>query len=313
MRRLHCPVLCLLLAVTAAGCAAAPGPEDGLALERIVVDGVERSYYLHVPPGLDTDTAPPLLLALHGGGRGDGRTVAKHVGFNALADRHGFVVAYPNGIDGRWNDGRGVTYRGEFEEDIDDVGFIAALIDRLVGRRGVDPDRVYVTGLSNGGMMTLRLGCEIAPRLAAIAAVIASMPRNIVDGCEPAGPLPVLVMNGTEDPLVPWEGGQVRFLRRTMGEVLSTNDTVRFWARHNGCDPTPERRSLPDRDTDDGSTVTVATWCADRPAREVMLYRIEGGGHTLPGSDIPDWPRLVGRKNGDIDGAAVIRDFLARH
>lgn len=285
----------------------------GLEEQTITVGGVDRTYYLHAPRGRRSERARPLVLVLHGGGKGDGMTVAKSLGFTQLADRHGFVVAYPNGIDAQWNDGRGETYSGDLDASVDDVGFISALIDELVRTERVDPDRVYVTGISNGGMMTLRLGCELSDKLAAIAPIAANIPANIVEGCEPERALPVLVMNGTADPLVPWEGGEVHFGRKTMGEVVSTAETVGFWVERDGCGKTPSVRELPDRDTGDNSTVRVSTYAGGEGGSEVVLYAIEGGGHTLPGSAMPDIERLFGAKNMDIDGAAVIWDFFEKH
>ena len=153
---------------------------SGLQLLRIDVDGVERSYYLHLPPAYKSSLKLPLVLVLHGGGKGDGLTPAKHLGFTSLADSNNFIVVYPNGIDGYWRDGRGYTHRGKRDTSVDDVGFISKLIDHLVRENKTDPKRVYVTGISNGGMMTLRPGCELSSKLAAIAPIAASIPKNIM-------------------------------------------------------------------------------------------------------------------------------------
>ena len=120
-------------------------------------------------------------------------------------------------------------------------------------------------------------------------------------------------MNGTDDPLVPYNGGYVHFFRKKMGEVVSTTETISFWVKHNRCDAVPNVEKLPDHDPGDHSTVTVTSYADPKNEHEVVLYTIVGGGHTLPGSDIPDRPRILGQKNNDIDGARVIWEFFKRH
>lgn len=284
-----------------------------LTLGKMYFDGLERTYYLHLPTGHKSSGKLPVVLVLHGGGRGDGDDVARWTGYIELADRDNFIAVYPNGIDAQWNDGRVKTFRrGKDNAHVDDVGFISALIDYIIRDLNGDPRRVYVTGLSNGGMMALRLGCEISSKLAAIAPVIANVPKNIYGRCNPDAKLPVLLMNGTNDPLVPWDGGSVGFFGKRRGEVVSTNETVRFWSKHNGCS-SRFARWVPDRDRRDHSRVRITTWKKPGNTCEVILYSIVGGGHTFPGSDVPNRPLLLGRKNNDINGAEVIWDFFSRH
>ncbi len=290
-----------------------------LSLEKIQHDRQERTYYLHLPHHRKPATNLPVMLVLHGGGKADGDETAKHTGYNELADKHGFIVAYPNGLNAQWNDGRGKTYRNNNSSSTDevtstdDVGFISALIDKLVRDFKADASRVYVTGLSNGGMMTLRLGCELSSKLAAIAPVIANIPQNIIGNCRPSSPLSVLLMNGTHDPLVPWNGGEVKFFRRKMGKVVSTRETVKFWVEHNQCHPIPRKRTLTNKDKRDRSKVVVTTYTNPKNHSEVVLYAVHGGGHTFPGSNTRDLPRILGRKNNDINGADVIWKFFEGH
>ena len=292
----------------------ARGVHPDLMLNRLNFDGLERSYYLHLPSNFESAGKLPIVLILHGGGRDDGDDVAKRLDYNRIADRDNFIAVYPNGVDAQWNDGRRKTFRkGRSDIWADDVGFLSALIDHLIHEYKGNPRRVYLTGLSNGGMMTLRLGCEISSKLAAIAPVIANIPKNIIGKCKPDSPLPLLLMNGTEDPLVPWNGGHVTLLRRKMGEVVSTEETIQFWAKHNRCNASPTIKRLPDRNRWDRSTVKVTTYGNRKSGCEVILYAIEGGGHTLPGSNIPNRPRLLGYKNNDIVGTEVIWGFLRRH
>lgn len=292
--------------------AAAPRAAAPLVHVALMHGGLERHYHVHLPGNAPPSAPVPVVFVLHGGSGTGAPRLARLTGFNEVADREGFIVVYPAGVDGQWNDGRGRTFRRVAgNSDVDDVGFLSAAIDDLAARYAVDLDRVYVTGMSNGGMMTLRLGVEVAPRLAAIAPVIANLPANVADTLA-AGPLPVLLINGTDDPLVPWEGGQVHVLTREFGEVLSTDATVRYWLARNGLSGPPQTRTLPDRDPNDGCRVEVSTWTAPG-VPEVTLYAVRGGGHNPPGGHTLDVPALVGRKCMDINGTEEIWAFFQRH
>jgi polyhydroxybutyrate depolymerase len=287
-----------------------PQEEVDLQFHSFFHNGIERTYYLHLPRNFSGSTSFPLVMILHGG-KGDGRKIAENFGFNKIADREGFVAVYPNGIDSRWNDGRGATFnKKEGIENIDDVGFLSSLIDTMIANYKIDANRVFITGVSNGGMMTFRLGCEITSKLTAIAPVIANISKNIVGSCAPKSFLPVLIMNGTDDPLVPWKGGQVKFLWREMGEVLSTENSVRFWVEHNKCFEKPVTETLPDTDPEDDSRVKVVTYKNKEDNIEVVLYAIVGGGHNIPGGKTPDISFLLGNKNNDINAAEVIWKFF---
>jgi len=205
-----------------------PATTEALQPFTLVWDGTERSYFVHYPGDKPPPNPKPVLFVLHGGGGADAEEMARRTGINRIADREDFLVVYPMGIDGQWNDGRGKTFRqAKDNTHVDDVGFIGEVIHTLVRKGHADPSRIYVMGLSNGGMMTYRLGIELGDRLAAIAAVIANLPENIAQR-KPVRALPVLIMNGTEDPMMPWNGGAVRVLGREFGSVLSTEQTVRY-------------------------------------------------------------------------------------
>ncbi len=287
--------------------AAAQAQAAGLLHRTLMHDGRQRSYYLYLPDGRPPAAGAPLLLVLHGGG-GSGRGIAGRLGFQPLADRAGFLLVYPEARGRHWNDGR--VWSGN--PGTDDVGFLSALIDRLLARYRLDPARVYVSGVSNGGMMTLRLGCEVSGKLAAIAPAIANLPQPLAAECRHAPPLSLLLLDGTADPLVPWRGGGVGFGGRR-GEVLSTAATVALWVRRDGCNALPRVEVLPDRDADDRSRVRRERYGGCRGDTAVELYAVEGGGHTWPGarSWLPGW--LVGPTNRDIDGARVAWDFLMAH
>lgn len=280
--------------------------------QTLMLNNLERSYFVHYPQNIRPSEPKALLFVLHGGNGSDAQTMASRTKMNMIADRENFVVIYPAGIDGQWNDGRGKTFRrAEDNSDIDDVAFISNLIDNLVKVGIADSNRIYVMGLSNGGMMTYRLGIEIGNKLAAIAAVIANIPVKISKQ-SPSSPLSVLIMNGTADPLVPWDGGSVRVLGKKYGEVLSTDQSVRFWVSVAGLPQEPKTEYLDDL-ANDGCSVEMDRYSVEGKQYEVVLYRIKGGGHNLPGGNTPDRPLLVGTKCMDIDGSEHIWAFFKKH
>jgi polyhydroxybutyrate depolymerase len=201
---------------------------------------------------------------------------------------------------------------------VDDVGFLAALVDHLAEHLPIDRTRVYVTGISNGGLMSFRLAREAATVVAAIAPVAISMSDQIARMRPPARAVPVLMMPGVEDPLVPYGGGEIGFAaargqgRAGNGRVLSVAETTRYWVDHNGCAATPAVTMEPDRDPRDGTRVRRDVYGSCRDQTEVALYAVEGGGHTWPGGlqYLPE--RLIGRTSRDIDANDVIWTFVRR-
>ena len=230
-----------------------------------------------------------------------------------LSEREGFIVAYPDGIERRWNDGRGQQRYRAHRENIDDVGFILKLIDRLSEQFSIDRKRVYVTGISNGGLMSNRLANERADKIAAIAVVTASITTELASRFSPPQPIPVLIINGEADPLVPYEGGEIHFGKLALGTVTSTAETVRLWLKHNGCPAKPVVTSLPDVDPGDGTRVRREVYGSAESDAEVILYCIENGGHTWPGGQqyLPE--SRIGKTCRDINACVVIWNFFKSH
>jgi polyhydroxybutyrate depolymerase len=307
------PALPVLLALVAlAGC----GREGRLlrGFERRTLDhaGLTREYLVHVPARAAGAPAP-LVLALHGGG-GSARDALRLTdgALRRLSDREGFVLVAPEGIDHAWNDGRPTGHRRAHRENVDDVGFLAALVGALVRDAGVDARRVYATGISNGGMMAYRLACERSDAVTAIAPVAAAMPEWLGARCAPRRPVPVLAISGTDDPLVPWGGGEVHFGRRAFGRVLSQAETIRGWVARNGCTATPVTTQLPDRDPRDGTRARRDDYCAGT-AGAVGLVTVEGGGHTWPGGRHHLPRAAVGVTSRDFDASEAIWGFFRGH
>jgi len=278
----------------------------------IVVDGIERTYHLYIPDIYDEKDAVPLLIVLHGGG-GSGKNMEEKTtlgGFDKLADEENFIVVYPDAVENHWNDGRDDPYSYSAQHDIDDVSFISALIDHLKEEYNIDENRIYVTGMSNGGMMAFRLGCELSNKIAAIATVAASMPENLYNHCISADKIPVLMIHGMNDPVIPWNGGYVHILNKNRGRVVSIPKTFTFWAEHNNCTLHTNKTYLPDIDPDDGTQVWKEVWMNEKDGAMVILYGIEGGGHTWPGG-LNRWPeKVVGKMSNDINACEIIWNYF---
>src|SRR5262245_361151 len=272
----------------------------------------ERSYALYVPAS--RAERPALVLVLHGSmGSGDQARTGTFYRFDELADRDGFVVAYPDGFERHWNDCRRVAPYSANTLGVDDVGFLRALVARLEAELGVDPARVYATGMSNGGQMAYRLALEAPDLVAAVAPVAAGLPDAENLDCTPSGePVAVLILNGTEDPMNPFAGGRVALygLWGDRGTVLSSDASAAWWAELAGHRAPPERRRYPDASRDDASWAELVTW-SDGPGPEVAHLVVHGGGHTFPH---PRWryPRFIGPTNHDVDAAGEIWAFFAR-
>jgi polyhydroxybutyrate depolymerase len=281
----------------------------------IVAGGLQRTFRLYVPASHDRTRPVPLVIALHGGGgTGAGMERLTTGGLNRLAGRDGFVVVYPDGVERHWNDGRGIAQYRSHRDNIDDVGFVNALVDHLVRTQAIDRRRVYAAGISNGGLLAQRLARELAPRITAVGVVAISMSDKIAQMRPPARPISVLIMPGTDDPLVPWNGGEIAsLLGRDHGRVLSVAQTVSAWTTHNRCPGKPDVTREPDRDPGDGTRVRREIYAPCAEGTEVALYVIEGGGHGWPGG----WPylpeRIIGRTSRDIDANEVLWAFFKRH
>jgi polyhydroxybutyrate depolymerase len=286
--------------------------------ESIIYEGTERTYILHLPAGKDQTKVYPLVIALHGGG-GDGKGMQKlTLGiFDSLADKDGFLVLYPDGIEKHWNDGRSgdETGYGTGGNKIDDIGFLSELIDKMIKERSVDQTKVYITGMSNGAMMTYRCGCELSNKIAAIAPVAGNIPEKLSHSCKPVRPISVLVINSMADPLMPYKGGEVTgpFGMKKLGKVLSANESIAFWVKFDGCNDIPLLSDLPDKDPADGTRIKVASYTGGRNNSELILYSVEGGGHSWPGGYpyLGEW--IIGRTSRDMDACEQIWEFFKRH
>jgi polyhydroxybutyrate depolymerase len=276
----------------------------------IDVGELKRTYLMYVPRELAKEA--PLVLALHGSGEnGAQMRIETGYGFDRLADEHGFVVVYPNGYEGYWN---GCNIVGDYSANklnIDDVGFLVALADKLITEIGVDRGHIFAAGVSRGASMALRLALEAPSRFRAVAAVSENEPTPENFKCKIAwhGTSSVMIMNGTKDPLVPFDGGEVNlfgfFLKR--GKVLSALKSGQYFADLNNIGGPPETKKT---DVADGVQVEQILWRKDAKV-EVELVAIHGGGHGMP-QPYRHHARLLGPTPREPNGPAVIWAFFER-
>ena len=273
-------------------------------------DDIQREFW--VQEAQNDGTRHPLILLLHGGTR-DVDSMLRNSRFEAVARRNNAVLIAPQAYNNLWNDQRTIYYTGA-TPDTDDVGFLAKLIDFAVTNYGVDPDKVLVTGASNGGMMTYRMMCERPDKLTAAAPIIATMLIEPETYCPPQRKLPLMMMTGTADPLVPYRGGTATSQGVTAEPRLPAMATAEYWAKYNGCSTAVQTSGLKDRNERDDSTVEVTRFMGCPDHNKVVLYTIRGGGHTLP----TYFPRLgallaeaiLGETNRDIDLAETVWSFF---
>jgi len=280
-------------------------PRPGTSARSLVSADLQRCYLLHIPPEYEREQSLPLIISLPGfTSNPTGQEYLTR--WNEVADEEGVLVVYPQGTSFplRWNSSTTFT-----DSEVDDVQFIADLIDEVSNIVTVDPLRIYVDGMSNGGSMANRIACELAGTVAAVG-VVTGPPVEPPGGCNPERPISLIAFYGTDDPLVAYEGGIVsdsfisRLIDRSSHPVSfpSVKSYIEAWAERDGCTLVPEL--IPAQG--DASGVRY-TGCKN--ASEIVFYTIEGGGHTWPGGR----PTYVGKTSRDINASQVMWEFFKAH
>ena len=277
--------------------------------QSIIYDGRTRTYLIHIPSSYNNSTSFPLVIALHGGG-GNSRSMMAKTGFNDLADEKGFIVVYPDGT-GRfknrlltWNAGHCCAYA--LDNNIDDVGFIRVLIEKIQDTYKINSSRIFVTGHSNGGMMSYRLGAELSDIIAGIAPVAGTIGGKESENSslyiipEPNNPVSVIALHGKLDESVPYDGGHGI---NTSGSRfdLSVNESISFWVQYNECN------IMSERNISESGNIIIDSYLDGRNASDVVLVTIMEVGHWWPGSNNDP------SENPEINGTYIIWEFFEDH
>ncbi len=278
----------------------------------ITVNGVERTFYYHIPERLGENY--PLVIVLHSA-KSNGKVVGENWGFLELSEKAGFGVIFPNGWYGEWNDGRNAPFRYKFlKHNKDDVGFLSLLIRQFEVEYKADPSRIYLTGASNGGIMVLRAACEISQQLTAIAPLLSSLPKNLKGKCSPKKALPVLMMNGTNDKTIPMDGGKMMVDREGYGELIPVYDTLDIWLQSNVCNYNPvygKRDEFLAARKVKGIDTELYSDC--NSGNVVALYLLKDGEHFIPSFKRRKMNTEYDKDESNFIAAKEIWDFFKQY
>jgi polyhydroxybutyrate depolymerase len=244
----------------------------------------------------------PLLFNLHGYGSNAFQQEA-YGDFRPIADTANFILVHPDGT----TDMTGTPFWNAFgspTETVDDIGFLSALIDTLADDYNIDLNRVYSTGMSNGGFMSYTLACQLSERIAAIASVTGTMVTPNLNACNCQHPMPVMQIHGTADPTVPYNGNPQGF--------VAVEDLVDYWADFNNCNPTATEIAVPDVNMTDACTADQFIYAGGTNGASVELFRVNGGAHTWPGAN-PFFTASLGVTNQDFSASVEIWRFFSQY
>ena len=340
---LHTP--CAAAALCLSLIAARPVLQAQETKEKVTVDDVDREFTVHLPRGYDAHSQYPVVILLHGMNQ-DPDDIERLTHFNPVADKNGIIVIYPSAMHGRWNvgvrpqearpmgmrpggghhrgygggypgggGGGGGGYPGgqrpsSGDEDrrpapADDIAFFNQMLDQVSTKFRADPSRVYVLGLSEGGFMSLRTACSLSDRIAAAAAVGAAMPKTMI--CLPSRPVPVLMINGTSDPVVPYGGGTEKNLQL---QTLSAEDSSKDWAKIDRCNEKPEKGKWASS-AKGGTETRTDTYLGCQQNAQVVLFSLKGAGNTWPGGEQYEAENTIGKTSQDVNANEIVWNFLS--
>lgn len=289
--------------------------------ESIAVDGVQRQFQVHIPECYDRSKPAPVVFVFHGLGMNSTMMVGLS-GFNGVSERNGCIVVYGDAAGGRW-------YDGMSGQAANDIAYVEAILGRLGKIANIDRRRIYACGISNGGYFSQVLAGAMPDRIAAVGVVASTLMERTAAGIQGRA-LPIVFILGSDDALIPWGDGRVKDLGKLgevlglsslgsidnsvvrMGGLLSVPETLAFWTNHNNVGGTPRSSQLADKDPKDGTRIKKEQWGSG--ASEVVLYTVEGGGHTWPGSiNLKAISGVSGNISQDANGAELLWEFFQGH
>lgn len=247
----------------------------------------------------------PLVISLHGGGGYFDSTLLLSKGrLLELKERYNFFLLLPEGHYKQWNDGRNFDSKINF---LDDVGYIKALIKFTIENFPINRDKIFIFGISNGGMMSFRFACESAEWIEGFASIAATMPKYLQNRCKPYKKLNVLLIHGTKDPIVPYEGGAVKFFNKERGEVLSAEESIQFWLSKNQCLKIKKIKTIQKE-----KEIFTEIFDYECSEKKVKFFKIHNGGHTWPGGYkyLPEW--WIGKTSNDFFAEEEIIEFFLK-
>jgi polyhydroxybutyrate depolymerase len=284
------------------------GSDKRYLKQSINVGGIKRGYLVHEPAGWDHKQRLPVILFFHGGGgTAGGNDKLSHI-IDFCDQNHIFLVC-PEGLNRHWNDGRKIKR----VENHDDVAFIDQMIDEITSHWNVDKSRIYATGISNGGFFSQYLALNLPQKIAAVASVAATLSETVYQTAKPTHAVPIMFIIGTKDPLVPFEGGEIKVGAIKRGQVVSAEQAIAFWVGIDGCQTTPVVTEMPRVVRRDPTFVSREEYKPSKTSADVLVYKVNGGGHTWPGG-LQYLPiAIVGRTSHQINANELIWQFFQRH
>jgi len=275
-------------------------------------NGVDRFYYVHVPPDYNGKTATPLVLAFHGAG-GHARAMPQLTGLNKCSDKHSFIVVYPDGLNSHWNDG----YGGKTRAELEDVDFVKLMLSQIITQYKIDKTRVYAAGMSNGGFFSQYLSINMPNTFAALASISASLEEPTYKKLKPEQPISILFVHGDDDDVVPFNGGSIgvsgALEEKTIRKATSAAQAVGYWVKANQCSDKPVITNIPDAKPSDGTHAVRKVYSGGKNGTEVILIAIQNGGHTWPSGwqYLPE--SIVGKTSRVVNASEEIWNLFQRH
>ena len=269
--------------------------------ETINVNNDQRIFYVHLPEIYrQEDKKLPVVIIFHGT-VADANKIKNYTKFNNFADKKGIIAVYPE-------------YTGNFEWDLEpaekskDIKFVSKMIDFMTKNYKVDKSKIYATGYSSGAEMDYLLACTLSDKIAAFAPISGNMRKSFIAECKANKPVSILLVHGTDDPYEKWDGNPAK-------EMISVDDILKFWKTRNKCSESIKETVFPHKNPDESLT-TAKLYENDfcKGNSEVSILKIEGGGHTWPGS--PTSMRIetfLGKSNYDVECNDIIWDFFSKH
>ncbi len=283
-----------------------PGPKE----VQLGHDNYIRNVTFEIPKKLRRRNRS-LVLCLHDGGDNpEGIARITRRGFDKLSERNNFIVGYPEAVNEYWNDAREDSVSLSHYNEIDDVGFIEKVIDYAIDSFNIDPSRIFVAGFSEGGFMSFRLACEIPAKIRGFAMVASSLPLDQIVECTPDTTVSFMMINGTRDPILPYEGGQMTIEEQELGSMLAAEEAIKYWLEENECTDRSSTKDMANRDTFDETRSEKVTYSDCKNKNKLILIRVVNGGHSWPGGRQYQTKKNIGRVSQDFVATEEIWKFF---